>query len=238
MNEQIFDQYYIDFWKEELLGPKLYRDINLIIQFGKLTDKSRVLELGSGIGRISNALSDKGISIVGIDRSENAINVANLDKGNSDCRFITSDWRNIELKETFDCVLFWGTTLCAGYNSDLESLQIAYSYLSKKGCLLIETRHWDRTNRQFYNTSVRNCEKGKLIENHSYNPVTGIQTNHEHFSINGKWIIRDYQLRRYSFSELREMCLQVGFTMIEGFDEKGLVLSDQSERAILRAYIV
>ena len=234
MDQQIFDKYYINFWREELEGPNLIRDKNLIINLGRLSRGSEVLEFGSGFGRISKVLNAEDIFITGIERSEAAL-VEALSLNLLNCKFIHSDWLNIEIAEMFDCILFWGTTLCAGYDADIEALRIAFSHLKKDGYLLIETRHWDRTNRQFDKSSVRFFQSDILVESHFYDCVTGMQTNNELFVIGNQQFSRNYQMRRYSFPELREICLQIGFQTVEGFDENGLVLSNKSERAILRA---
>lgn len=234
MSQQIFDQMCIDFWRQQLQGDRLENDVNLILFIGQLNNISRVLDLGSGTGRIAKALAEKGIDVVGVERSWQAYKEA-ISSTNPNCTFINSDWKEKKWEGLFNCALFWFTTLCEGRKSDLQSLEIAYSSLVYEGFLLIETRHWDRKCRKFEEKSEHRLGNDILIEMHSYNPVTGVQTTVEEYNVGNTITKRIYHTRRYSFAELSEMCIEVGFRKIDGFDENGLVLSDQSERAILRA---
>ncbi|MEQ1864876.1 MAG: class I SAM-dependent methyltransferase [Micropepsaceae bacterium] len=235
MEEQKFDKLYFDFWKPELFGERLERECNLIVQIAELAPGSAILDLGAGIGRISFALADRGMKVIAVERSDIAVAEAALTP-HPRCQFITGNWRDRPWgQQQFDCALLWFTTLCAGRTFDVETLAIARSALVDHGTLLLETRHWDRPNRQFDRISERRSSNGRLIENHAYDPATGIQTTEEHFMFASNSLRRKYEIRRYSFAELREMCLQVGFHHVDGYDERGRALSNESERAVLCA---
>lgn len=234
MNEQIFDRMHVAFWKAELENERLDRDVRNAIDVAKLSHGSWVLDLGCGNGRMSIALARRGMQVVGIDRSPDSISEARR-VGGGKCRFILADWRNIPATSRFDCVLFWFTTLVAGRDIDLQSLRIARANLVEQGALLIETRHWDRSKRRFDIVTERSIPEGTLTETHAYDPATGIQTSVEHFRFLGRLQIRTYQIRRYGFAELRDLCYEAGFEHVDGFDECSLPLSDRSERVIIRA---
>ena len=89
--------------------------------------------------------------------------------------------------------------------------------------------------RRFEARSERRSQDCLLVENHNYDPLTGVQSTEECFSFGQSKVQRRYQTRRYSFAELRGMCLRAGFDIVDGFDETGAGLSNQSERAVLLA---
>lgn len=236
LKKQKFDKLYIKFWREELSGSRLNRDINLIIKLANLTLNSRVLDLGAGFGRISYGLAAQGIDVIAVERSEEVFTEA-IHRSHPKCQFILGDWHNPTWQGHFDCVLFWFTTLCAGCEADMSSLQIAHSFVKEHGSLLIETRHWDSMKRHFDSITERRCKDGLLVETHTYDPISGVQTTEESFEIGSKTICRQYQIRRYGFPELREMCFRAGFRNIDGFDENGSPLAIDSERVVLRARV-
>jgi ubiquinone/menaquinone biosynthesis C-methylase UbiE len=235
VEEQVFDGLCIDVWRAELSGERACRAAELIIELASLRAGSHVVDFGCGIGQIGFALAQRGVRVTGIDRSYEAIAEAKATACHSLTEFIEADWRTYISDSAFDCALFWYTTLCSGYESDLESLSTARRFLHNAGTLLIESRHWDRMVRRFQARSERRADDCVLVEEHTYDPATGLQTTQQHFVTPQHTVRRTYQTRRYAFAELREMCLRAGFNTVEGFDERGQALSNESERAILRA---
>lgn len=233
MEVQIFDRLWINAWRVELTCVRANRAAKLIKNLAELGAHSSVIDFGCGTGLIAHSLSQYGVCVTGIDRSADVILEANC-LSNPLCQFILADWRKFKPERSHDCAIFWFTTLCSGKELDTETLGIARSALRSDGILLIETRHWDRMPRRFDTCSERRSDGCTLVEHHSYDPETGIQTTEERYFIGTKTVSRTYQTRRYGFAELRDMCLQAGFDHVEGFDEAGLALSEGSERMVLR----
>lgn len=233
MKAQVFDRLWIDSWRAELAGDRPIRAAELIVRLAELRSESTLIDFGCGIGRIAHALTQFCVHVTGIERSAEALSEAR-GVDNPLCRFLSGDWRDYEPDRSFDCAIFWFTTLCGGNERDSEALRIARRALGRDGTLLIETRYWDRMPRRFDTRSERRSDGCTLIEHHSYDPETGIQTTEERYFIGAKTVSRTYQTRRYGFAELRDMCLQAGFDHVEGFDEAGLALSEGSERMVLR----
>lgn len=234
MEEQVFDRLCLDVWRAELSGARARLAAELIISLASLRPGSRVIDFGCGAGQIAQALALHGICVTGVDRSRDAIAEAN-NAAHPLCTFIEIDWRNYAAPDAFDCALFWYTTLCSGNERDFESLCIARRSLRDAGILLVETRHWDRMVRRFEARSERCTDDCVLVEDHTYDPVTGVQTTEQCYFLSDQSVRRRYQTRRYAFAELRGMCLRTGFHTVEGFDEQGQPLSNESERALVRA---
>lgn len=234
VEEQIFDRLCLEFWNAEASGDRAQRAADQICSLAGLGEGSAVIDYGSGIGQVALALAERGVCVTGVERSEAAILKARqID--HSLCTFIEADWRSYAPDTVFDCAIFWRTTLCAGSGLDFQALCAARRALKSGGVLLVESRHWDRMNRQFQEQSERLFGDGKLVEEHAYDPLTGIQTTKEHYLLNDLVVRRRYQTRRYGFPELRDMCQRAGFRDIDGFDEIGAKLNNESERAVLRA---
>lgn len=148
--DQVFDRLCIDVWRAELSGERAHRAAGLIIELASLRTGSRVVDFGCGIGQIALKLAQQGVRVTGIDRSHDAIAEARSTAGHSLTVFIETDWRAYVSENTFDCALFWYTTLCSGHelDLDLEALSTARRSLHNAGVLLVETRHWDRMERR------------------------------------------------------------------------------------------
>ena len=232
--DQEFDELYVHFWRDELLGARLTREVRLIIHLAGLRPGDRVLDLGAGFGRIAAGLAEQGLDVVAVERSGVLAEVAKRLVG-STCQLIVGDWNRVALGSGFACVLFWFTTLVAGRTADLGSLHRAKAALAQDGFLLVETRHWDRMNREFEEYTERHSTLGVLSEEHRYDPITGVQTTRERYQLKERQLQRSYSIRRYGFPELRCMALDAGFRDVDGFDERGEPLDAVSHRAVLRA---
>jgi SAM-dependent methyltransferase len=81
----------------------------------------RVLDLGCGTGGHAVPLSERGYTVVGIDRSLNMLQLAR-ERG-STCRFELGDVTSIDLHETFDAVLMMFAVL--GYQTSNTEAQAA-----------------------------------------------------------------------------------------------------------------
>lgn len=236
MNEQTFDELSIEAWRTSLSAERAHQAARLIRTLGMLHPGSLVIDFGCGTGQIAVALAGEGMRVLGIDRSPVAIAEAKQ-VSHPLCTFLEADWREYDPMASADCALFWFTTLCSGRESDVHALSIARRSLNSDGVLLLETRHWDRMVRRFHAHSERRGGSIVLKEHHSYDPVTGFQSTQEFYSTGDATIQRQYQTRRYSFPELSDMCFLAGFQAVEGFDEAGNHLSNDSERLVLRARV-
>jgi SAM-dependent methyltransferase len=235
--QDVYDGWYKIFWQEEQTGERLDRDLQLIRKLGQLVPHSHVLDLACAYGRIANALAAEGHRVTGVDISQPLLESART--GAAAARlveYLEVDLRNLVLHPTYDCALLWATSFGHFAEAgDLTILERARASLLPGGRLLIETRHWDSMRRDFEPTTVRRSGDDFLIEHHTYDPQTGIQWTQQILLVGGQRLHREYGVRRYTFAEMRYLCLRAGFARVSGYSELGEPLKQDSRRCVLVA---
>jgi SAM-dependent methyltransferase len=236
--QEVFDKWYEIFWRKELQGSRLDHEQRLIRDLGKLVPGSRIIDLACAFGRITNALAAEGYEVTGVDASLPLLESARARASalGLAVEYIACDWRELRPEPTYDCALLWFTSF--GYLSESDNLKVleqSLAFLKPQGRLLIETRHWDRMRRIFEPTTVRSSGEDFLIEYHTYEPERGIQWTRQILIVEGHRVEREYGIRRYTFAEMRAMCLRSGFVEVRGYAEDGKALRPDSHRCILVA---
>lgn len=236
--QEVYDEWFETFWREELGGERLKRELQLIRDLGRLTPGSQVLDLACAFGRIANALAEDGQRVTGVDVSRPLLASA---RAQAVARGVAVEYLAVDVCEfvvppVYECALLWGTSFGHFSESgDSAVLERALASLVPGGRLLIEARHWDSMRRTFEPTTVRTSGDNFLIEHHTYDPETGIQWTRQTLLVEGRRLHREYGVRRYTFPELRSLCLRVGFAEVRGFDERGGPLQPNSGRCVLVA---
>lgn len=177
-------------------------------------DKSkRILDVGCGTGRHSLELSRRGYDVVGIDLSRSMLNKARetaLREKLGSVQFIECDARNMWFEEEFDLAV----CLCEGafslMETDEENFQILRSIsraLKKNGKLILTApsaiyslTHW--TDGEFDIVTLRERFKLETVDDA------------------GNTKIIDCEDRHYTYTEVRWMLEQLGFSRIEFFGHK------------------
>lgn len=238
--EETFDAHYPTFWEAELAGERLTADVELIRMLGRFTPSDELLDLGCGYGRLTNALTRAGLRVSGMDLSAPLLRRAREEAATESLptRFVPGDMRAplVDGDGTYDGVLLWFTSFgYFGHDENRQVLATVHDALRPCGRLLLETRHWDRTERQFEPTTVRSAGDNWLIERHTYLPESGVQQTHQTLLVEGGRIERTSSVRRYGFPELAQMCYDVGYAQVHGFGEDGQRLTPESTRCVLVA---
>lgn len=103
--------------------------------------KSKILDLGCGVGTMSMWLASKGNDVVGLDVSQSAVNLANLSKKALNLKsvsFISGDVLKTSFKKSrFDAVVC--SEVIEHIKDDRRLLIKSYSLLKKNGVLLLST---------------------------------------------------------------------------------------------------
>lgn len=234
--QAVFDRSFHHFWHEELGGDRLERDLERIRLACGLTPRTRVLDLGCGYGRIANRLAAEGVPVTGVDQSAELLGLARAATADPAPTYVEGDMREAQADEAFDIALLWGTTF--GYFTDRENLSVlqgAYRSLRPGGSLVIETRNWDRIDRDFSTWTVRRNGSDLLIERHEFIPTTGRQKTDQILLVEDERRCRSYSLRRYTAAELAAALRSVGFESVTVSGEDMSPLTVDHKRMIVVA---
>jgi SAM-dependent methyltransferase len=232
--DEVFDETYAHFWAHELQGERLERDLETIRRLCGLVAGSWLLDIGCGFGRIANRLALDGVNVMAVDRSPALLELARRSAGEPAPTFRRADMRKLGLDASFDVALLWFSTF--GYFSDAENALVlaeAHQALCPGGVLAIETRNWDRIQRDFAPWTVRRNGPDLLVERHEFVPATGRQLTQQEIILGGRRYERRYHLRRYTAAELLALLREAGFAETSALGEDLQPLKVEHQRAII-----
>lgn len=106
-----------------------------------LSGGNNILDLGCGVGTLSNYIASKGNKVLGVDISPKAIRVARESShiiGNEkNTKFIIQDIENLDTNETFDLIIL--SEVLEHVHDDRKLIRKLIKYLKKDGYLFIST---------------------------------------------------------------------------------------------------
>lgn len=114
--------------------------ISLLREYG--IDDGIVLDLGCGTGNITQKLSCAGYDMIGIDNSEDMLNIALDKKGDEDILYLCQDMREFELYGTTAAIV----SICDSINyiTEYEELvqvfRLVNNYLDRKGFFIFDLK--------------------------------------------------------------------------------------------------
>ena len=139
--------------------------------------RGRVLDVGCGAGRVALYLQRKGLDVVGIDASPEAVECARL-RGVRDARRM--DARHLDFpRRSFDTLVMFGNNfgLCGGFDATRRFLREARRITRPRGRLIASTRtpgSWIDAHAKYVKMNVRRGRPPGLIRLRiEYEGVTG-----------------------------------------------------------------
>ena len=136
-NKDLYDDFYVDVYEYVVFDPnKTYYEISEIDKIVKFKKGHSVLDVGSGLGYHVDALTDRGIDVIGLENSKAMINKSKKNFPKIDVRY----------GNVMDSMIFEGNDfthiLCMFYTfyyiPDQEAfLRNAYKWLRHNGYLII-----------------------------------------------------------------------------------------------------
>jgi SAM-dependent methyltransferase len=213
------------------------RRLRTLFKKFRVRDRARILDLPSGIGRISINLAKAGYQVVGVDISLLYLNFAKQwavqDQVTSGIRFYRMDMRvaSQQLRrkgeKKFDVLLNYGTAI--GYNGqdeDVDMLTDLHSVASEHALLVIETVNREYLVRHFKRKSVSALEGIEWHELRRLNLENSfMENNWSFYRINGRsrrLILRvPVSHRVYSLHELKQLITDAGWRYAGSYETLG-----------------
>jgi SAM-dependent methyltransferase len=234
----VFGEDYLYFYESWLDDDLSDRQAELLWKILGLGPGDEVLDVPCGHGRIANRLAAKGARVTGLDADEFFLERAREDavRRGVEVEYVRGDMRELPWTERFDAALNWFTSF--GYFDDEGNrawLETVWRTLKPGGCLAIDVHSRDVFMRNRMPAAVSERDGDLVVDRFSFDVTTGRETTE-------RWIVRggnarktEYSVRFYTYTELRDLLLDVGFSSVEGVGHDGEALTLESRRMIVTA---
>lgn len=234
--EGVFDEDYLYFY-EQMLMERTDEDVELVASLIE-RDGIDVLDCPCGHGRISNALAERGHRVTGLDASELFLESARADaeKRGVAVEYVHGDMRELPWRDSFDVLVNWFTSF--GYFDDETNRNVLGGFhdaLRPGGRLLLETMNVARLIKILQPTHIVGERGDDLMIDRVELDLEQWATRTERIIVRGGRVRRArFTVRMYSFVELRDALLAVGFTDVRPgieptFETRLVVVADRPE---------
>jgi SAM-dependent methyltransferase len=234
----VFGEDYLYFYEPWLDDELSDAQADRIWEILELAGGAEVLDVPCGHGRIANRLAAKGARVTGVDADALFLERAREDGAarGVDVEYVHGDMRELPWRERFDAVVNWFTSF--GYFDDEANrawLETVLRTLKPGGRLAIDVHSRDVFMRNRVPAAVFERDGDLVVDRFSFDVMTGREKTE-------RWHVRDgavrkteYSVRFYTFTELRDLLLGVGFASVDAVGHDGIPLSLDSRRMIVIA---
>jgi 2-polyprenyl-3-methyl-5-hydroxy-6-metoxy-1,4-benzoquinol methylase len=232
-------------WFDSFYYHKLYRHRNTeearefidnIINYIEPPAQSRVLDLACGKGRHSIYLNSKGYDVVGVDLSQNSIDIANQ-SANESLHFQQMDMRYLECSNPFHLVVNLFTSF--GYfnhsSENLDVLNGVHHVLQPNGILVIDFLNATKVIQNLVPEEIQTIDGIQFVINRFVENNTVVKT----ISVTDNEQEHHFQERvsMFELSDFEDMLSQTGFKLLNHFGDYQLnqFKANASDRLIIIA---
>ena len=214
------------------IAPAQVEGLQKILEKGDVTEGSRILDLASGLGRISINLAKVGYEVVGVDISPLYLRLANQwaerEKLTRRVRFYKADARDTarllkKREEKFDAVINIGTAMgYYGEDDDMRTFASLRNITGPRGLLVIETVNRDYLVKNFQPHSTSELEGIEWHDSRKLNLETSFMENSWKFYRKTRGSLRVLSEilmshRVYSLHELKGLVESAGWKYLESY---------------------
>lgn len=237
--EGVFDADYLHFYLGLLNDERSDADAELIGRLLDLKPGLAVLDLACGHGRIANRLAASGCAVTGLDAVGAFLDLARSDAAERglSVEYVRGDMRRLPWTERFDRVVSWFTAF--GYFDDRENRAVLAEVaraLRPGGRYLVELNNRDWILANFQPQRVSQLGDDFMIDRSApLDPLSGRMVTERTLIRGGAVRHTSFQVRMFTFTELRDWLLDAGFSAVEGYDEQGAPFTLGSRRMIVVA---
>ena len=234
----VFGEDYLYFYEDWLDDELSDNQAARLWEVLGLTEGSEVLDVPCGHGRIANRLAARGARVVGLDADPFFLERARADAAERgvDVEYVQGDMRELPWTERFDAVVNWFTSF--GYFDDDGNrawLESARRTLKPGGRLVIDVHSRDVFMRNRVPAAVSERDGDLIVDRFRFDVETGREETE-------RWVVRGgrvrktvYSVRFYTFTELRDLLLDVGFSSVEAVGHDGQPLTLETRRMVVIA---
>lgn len=219
--DKYFGKDYYLYLARHLTSERTKKEVTFLESVLGIKRGNLILDLGCGFGRHTLELGKKGYRVIGVDRSEELIEIAKEEAKREkvfNVEFYIMDYSEIDrLDYKFDVVFTLYTSFgLSSYNEDRKTVEKVYNVLKKGGKFLIDIENRDALLRYFIPYSWDVLEDNYiLLTEHQFEPETGfyisIRTVYDVKNNVKKEFIRKIYL--YTASELSHLLEDQGFSV-------------------------
>lgn len=193
--DRVFETYdIIADWYDEHRSRDLFEKSYLDLAISKLKPKATVLDIGCGMGEpIARYFVDQGFQLTGIDGSEKLLSMAEQNLPSS--KFILADMRQLDLNETFDCLIAWDSFFHLSQDDQHAMFPIFEKHINSDGILIFTAgpdagEVWsDNGGEDLYHASLSVDEYKALLAKHHFEVITS-KINDEECRGHSVWVAR------------------------------------------------
>ena len=214
------------------VAPAQVEGLRKIFEEHGVSQGSRILDLASGIGRISINLAKLGYEVVGVDISPLYLRLTNKwaekEKLTGRVRFYRIDARGAarllkRKEEKFDAVINIGTAMgYYGEDDDLATFASLLNITSPRGLLVIETVNRDYLVKNFQPNTMSELDGIEWHDSRKLNLETSFMENSWKFYRKTRGLLRllsdiPVSHRVYSLHELKKLVESAGWKYLESY---------------------
>lgn len=142
INDDFFDGLYKDVWKALIPAELTQKEVDFMIPYFGLDEKSQVLDMMCGYGRHAIALAEKGIRVTAVDNLTDYIREIKktADERSLPITAVLADAAGYEANKTYDLAICMGNSLNFFNAADVEKiLKNTTAHLKPGGHLLVNS---------------------------------------------------------------------------------------------------
>jgi len=216
---QYYDLLYID---KDYEAEVDYLD-GLIKQYG--TQGKKIIELGSGTGKHANLLSEKGYQVLGLERSPEMVDIANLTKA-THVEFKVADITDFEVGKSFDIALslFHVISYLTNNQSLIDTFINVNRHLNEGGLFIFDVWYSTAVNFQIPEKRTKTLKNENIEVTRYANPVIYpeqhvVEVNYiievEDLTSKKKTTFKEsHPMRHFSSQEIELLAYATGFKLM------------------------
>lgn len=221
--EAVFEpEDYLYFYEDTVCEETTRKQTDFFVKELKMLPGMKVLDLACGHGRHSNALTELGFNVRGVDITESFLQIAreNARKKNLGVEYMNEDMRKIDFSGEFDRVLLIFTAF--GYFQDEENFLVLKNIskaLKKGGLFCFDTFNRDSFLKYYLPFIIQEKGNDIMFDVNTFDSATGRLNSKRTVIRNGERKEKPFSVRLYNACEIRLLLERAGLKIKEIYSD-------------------